>query len=111
MRVASAPNSTRTHVKVISSTGCSCFSIDGRVEGQYITIYIYIYIYIYMITIVVNGHDDPISNRKRGCLRLIQRQYTWERYESSYGISFYWPNGLMDRVFSYCLEDPGSFPG
>ena len=36
--VASAPNSIRTHVKVIPSTGCTCFSIDGLVEGQYVTI-------------------------------------------------------------------------
>ena len=36
--VASAPNSTRTHVKVISSTWCTCFLIDGWVEGQYVTL-------------------------------------------------------------------------
>ena len=36
--VASAPNSTHPHVKVISSTGCTCFSIDGWVKGQYVTL-------------------------------------------------------------------------
>ena len=35
--VASALNSTRSQVKVISSTGCTYFLIDGSVEGQYVT--------------------------------------------------------------------------
>ena len=36
--VASAPNSTRPGYILISSTGCTCFSIDSWVEGQYVTL-------------------------------------------------------------------------
>ena len=41
--VACAPNSTRPQVNVTSlasSTGCTCFLIDGSVEGQYVTLYL-----------------------------------------------------------------------
>ena len=79
MGVAIAPISTRPQVKVISSTGCTCFSIDGWVEGQYDErtrkirvvrtirykvlfpiIYIYIYIYIYLIQF-----DDRVLKTSR----------------------------------------------
>ena len=37
MGAAIAPNSTRQGDTLISSTGCTCFLIDGWVEGQYVT--------------------------------------------------------------------------
>ena len=65
----------RLQVKVISSTGCTCFFrlftqvhllIDGSVEGQYVT-----YIYIYMV-----GHrrgrgpEDPLFNSD--CIEVLE---------------------------------------
>ena len=42
---------------LMSSTGCTCFSIDGWAEGQYVT-YIYIYIYIYVTSSSPSSHAD-----------------------------------------------------
>ena len=53
--VAFAPNSTRQGDTQISSTGCTCFLIEGWVEGQYVTLGV-------IAIDVGNGYDDTNSN-------------------------------------------------